>query len=177
MTRDEILAAGDPDALRDAIKAKTGEAPVGRRTIEGLRVLAARAYGIDLNEVTPDAGAPAAAAQASEASSGELVSGPLSLGGGTGAAAWDADSQLLLKQQTFSAAQAVRPQPIGEIGALMSGGPVSAPVLVSSGGKISVRVLRDYWPREGERIAAGTVTTLPQAEAKPLVRDGVLEWI
>ncbi|MGL4287045.1 MAG: hypothetical protein ACRCVA_11915, partial [Phreatobacter sp.] len=43
--------------------------------------------------------------------------------------------------------------------------------------QIQVRILRDYWPREGDRLAAGSLTRISEAEAKPLLRDGVVEWI
>jgi hypothetical protein len=113
MTRDEILAA-DEAVLRRAIRDRTGEALAGRRSLEGLRRLAAQAFNVDL------APSPASAL------SGE--------GGLT---------------------------QVAELPERM----------------IELRILRDYWPRGGERLRAGTETRLPEDEAKPLVRAGTVEWI
>lgn len=38
-----------------------------------------------------------------------------------------------------------------------------------------VKLLRDYWPKENERIEAGTVLDLPTADAKRLIEAGVAE--
>lgn len=114
MTRDEILGAGEAE-LRRAIRERTGKAPLGRRTVDGLRILAARAYGIAPEAASPDA--------------------------------------------TDEAALSALP---------------ARPAEMST---ISVRVLRDYWPVEGDRLAAGTETRLAADIARPLVRAGVVEWI
>lgn len=124
MTRDEISAA-DEAVLRLAIKSRTGEAPVGRRTLEGLRVLAARAYGVQLDDPMAE---PAAE---------------------TGRRA-----------PAMTQGSAVAPAGIRSVSEL-----------------IQVRILRDYWPREGDRLVAGSTTRMSEAEAKPLLRDGVVEWI
>lgn len=113
MTRDEIFAAGEA-VLRQAIKDRTGAMPVGRRTLDGLRVLAARAYDVALDE----------AAQPQGAGFGE------------------------------AARSAAADRPL-----------------------IPVRILRDYWPIEGGRLAAGSLTQLAVDVAKPLVRAGIVEWI
>uniref|UniRef100_UPI0013DB4ADF hypothetical protein n=1 Tax=Stenotrophomonas maltophilia TaxID=40324 RepID=UPI0013DB4ADF len=42
------------------IKSRTGEAPIGRRTLEGLRVLAARAFGVPLEDLSAEPAAPMA---------------------------------------------------------------------------------------------------------------------
>lgn len=114
MTRDDILAAGE-SVLRRAIKQQTGEMPLGRRTLDGLRILAARAFGVVLDEPEP--------------------------------------------------------QPQG-----VSGGHTVQPAAPERS-DIPVRVLRDYWPVEGGRLAAGSMTRLAVDVAKPLVRAGVVEWI
>lgn len=126
MTRDEISVA-DEAVLRQAIKSRTGEAPVGRRTLEGLRVLAGRAFGVPLEDLSAE---PAAeiARNAPAAGNGEAV--------------------------------VARPAGIRSVSEL-----------------IQVRILRDYWPREGDRLAAGSITRISEAEAKPLLRDGVVEWL
>ncbi|CEJ12082.1 hypothetical protein [Phreatobacter sp. AB_2022a] len=114
MTRDEIFAAGEA-VLRQAIKDRTGAMPVGRRTLDGLRILAARAYDVALDEAAPEP----------------------------------------------------------EGGALREAARPAAP----DRPVIPVRILRDYWPTEGGRLAAGSVTQLAADVAKPLVRAGVVEWI
>lgn len=38
-----------------------------------------------------------------------------------------------------------------------------------------VKLLRDYWPEEDKRVAAGTPLELPLAVAKSLIADGVAE--
>ncbi|MBN8945221.1 MAG: hypothetical protein J0H01_37305 [Rhizobiales bacterium] len=126
MTRDEISAA-DEAVLRQAIKSRTGEAPVGRRTLEGLRVLAARAYGVPLEDPS--------------------VEPATEIAGNTAATA--------TREAALAAPAGMRS--ISEL--------------------IQVRILRDYWPREGDRLAAGSITRMTEAEAKPLLRDGVVEWL
>lgn len=38
-----------------------------------------------------------------------------------------------------------------------------------------VTLIRDYWPEEDKRIAAGTTLEMPAAEAKRLIAAGVAE--
>ncbi|QCI67522.1 hypothetical protein [Phreatobacter stygius] len=140
MTRDQIAGA-DEAVLRRAIRTRTGRAPVGRRTLEGLRVLAARAYGVPLDE--PSVGGPADDPRAAAAGAGQGSGG--------------AEAPILAPPET---------------------GPMALPAGTRSiSEQIQVRILRDYWPRAGGRLVAGCLTRLSEAEAKPLVRDGVVEWI
>ena len=38
-----------------------------------------------------------------------------------------------------------------------------------------VKLIRDYWPEEDKRIAAGTKLDMPTADAKRLIEAGVAE--
>ena len=149
MTRDEILAA-DEATLREAIKAQTGQEVVGRRMLDGLRVLAARAFGVDLNP--PDEGP---AAEESGGPSEDRTSEPM------------ADAT----PDSTNLPGAVDVAPISVSDDI-------ADLPPPADGMTRVRLFRDYWPLSGEgREPAGKVLDLPHDEAKPLIRDGVVEWI